>query len=246
MTTKNTPYITLMTENTPMRYFHIICVIYSTIMVSSNYLNLRLIPVHAPFMPDNFPIGGGVFIFPLVFILQDIVTEVYGYARSRQMMWIGIISMAASVIYSSFVVSRATLPEWQQNYSAFSLVFDGLPRHTFGDAIGLICGTIMNDYVLSRSKLKLQGKFFGARIISSTIAGELSYQVVAYTIAWAGQLNAISSILPFFIFAFLYKISFNIITLPLVYMAAYLLKRYEHMDIYDTKTNFNPFKFSIG
>ncbi|ODN43324.1 queuosine precursor transporter [Piscirickettsia litoralis] len=246
MTNKKTPYITLMTENTPMRYFHIICVIYATIMVSSNYLNLRLIPMQMPFMPNNFPIGGGVFIFPLVFILQDIVTEVYGYARSRQMMWIGIISMMSSVIYSSFIVTRSTLPEWHQNYNAFYSVFNGLPRHTFGDAIGLICGTIMNDYILSRSKLKLNGNFFGARIISSTIAGELSYQIVAYAIAWGGQLSAISSILPFFIFAFLYKLSFNVITLPFMYLVTYLLKKYEHMDIYDTKTNFNPFKFSIG
>ncbi|APS57886.1 hypothetical protein AVI52_11940 [Piscirickettsia salmonis] len=63
-----------------------------------------------PFMPDNFPIGGGVFIFPIAFILQDIVTEVYGYARSRQMMWIGMTAMTASVIYSSFIISLPTLP----------------------------------------------------------------------------------------------------------------------------------------
>ncbi|APS43632.1 hypothetical protein AVI51_12375 [Piscirickettsia salmonis] len=199
-----------------------------------------------PFMPDNFPIGGGVFIFPIAFILQDIVTEVYGYARSRQMMWIGMTAMTASVIYSSFIISLPTLPAWHQSNQAYQLLFGKLPIHTFGDVIGIICGTVVNDYVLSRSKLKLKGKFFGVRIISATMAGEFSYQIVAYTIAWSGQMDAISSILPFFIFAFFYKICFNIIALPFIYIATYIIKQREHMDVYDTKTNFNPFKFSIG
>ncbi|OAJ34078.1 queuosine precursor transporter [Piscirickettsia salmonis] len=242
---KGKNYIRVMTDKTPMKFFHIICMIYISSMLSVNFLTLRLMPIAIPFTDLVFPIGGGVLLFPIGFLLQDITTEVYGYARSRQLMWLGIIAMALSVTYSSIIIHQPYLPEWTQNHNAFIGAFGNLPTHTFGNIMGLITGSIVNDYILSKSKIKLDGNLFALRCISATLIGDLSYQLVSYLIAWTGEMSMTKSILPFFIFALLYKITFNIVTLPISYITVEYLKKKENIDIYDTKTNFNPFKFTI-
>ncbi|WP_416430687.1 VUT family protein [Piscirickettsia salmonis] len=233
-----------MTETTHMRYFHILCAFQVMLFITTNFLNIRLVPINLG--NTTFAVGGGVFIFPLSFIIQDICTEVYGYARSRQLLWLSIIGMILSVLYSNFIINQPHFSNKIKNFNNFIFIFSEIPRHTLADITGLIIGSLLNDFLVAKSKIKYKGNLIYFRYISSAFTGEFIYQCISYSMAWVGELGELWQILPFFTFAYIYKITFIISFSPATVLISNKLKSIEELDIYDIATNFNPLKFKVN
>lgn len=185
-----------------------------------------------------FTVSATVLYFPITYIFSDILTEVYGYAKARNVVWQALLaSVIAGVVYQ-LVVWLPPAVGFDAN-DAFSRVLGSVPRILLGGWIAVWAGGILNDYVLAKMKVATKGKYLWMRTIGSTIVGEGVNTVLFYTIALYSVLPnnlLISSILS----GWLLKVVVEVIFTPITYYVVAKLKKIENEDYYDTDTNFNP------
>jgi len=187
----------------------------------------------------GFPVSVTVLFFPITYIFADILTEVYGYARARSVVWtVFFCSVAAGLIYL-LVVYLPPATGFVGN-DAYARVLGSVPRILFGGWIAVWVGGILNDFVLAKMKVKTKGKYLWTRTIGSTIVGEFANTVLFYVIALYAILPnnlLIASILT----GWLIKVVIEVIFTPWTYFVVKRLKQLENEDYYDRDTNFNPF-----
>lgn len=215
------------------RYLGFITSLYITMQLVSDVTAGKIIQVY------GFPVSVTVLWFPITYIFADILTEVYGYARARSVVWtVFFASVIAGVIYQVAVyLPPATGFDANQ---AFSRVLGSVPRILLGGWIAVWVGGILNDYVLAKMKIWTRGRYLWTRTIGSTIVGEFTNTLLFYTIALYGVLPndlLIGSILSGWIIKTLVEIVFT----PWTYFVVRNLKRLENEDYYDVNTDFNPF-----
>ncbi len=194
-------------------------------------------------------IGGATFTatafsYPLANLISDIVTEVYGYRVSRQMIWCGIAGWFVMGLFL-LVIIHLPIPTFWSNYdNEFSVVMSPYMRSIIFDSIGIIIGQFVNIYLLSKFKILMRGRFFWLRSVGSTFIGDVITILIAVVSIYYGTMP-LSKI---------YTIAFYGIALNIVYCAiaatplmiiVQILKRLENMDTYDYGINYNPFKFSL-
>lgn len=227
-----------------LKYFHILCIIYIAGMMASLTVSARLFPFHIPLTNFTILLTAGTWTIPLSFFIQDITTEVYGYEKSRHLVQISFLIL---LIYITFLKWTTILPiPGVKNISnAYNTVFNALPRHLFALLGAIFTGNLINNYLLSKLKKKLKGKYLPLRFIFSTAIGEAVLQAVGTTIAWIGNLNFTEQILPFILSSYLYKILFETVMTPLNIFVSNWLKKNENIDIYDNNINYNPFVFNF-
>lgn len=186
-----------------------------------------------------FTVSATVLYFPVTYIFSDILTEVYGYARARNVVWQALlVSVIAGGVYQ-LVVWLPPAGGFDAN-DAFTRVLGSVPRILFGGWIAVWVGGMLNDYVLAKMKIWTKGKYLWARTISSTIVGEGANTILFYTIALYSVLPnnlLISSILS----GWFLKTAVEVIFTPVTYYVIAKLKKLENEDYYDVNTNFNPF-----
>lgn len=189
------------------------------------------------------PVSVTVLYFPVVYILSDVLTEVYGYARARLVTWLTLVcSVVAGLIF--YAAAYLPSPEFFTASEAYATVFGIVPRILIGGWIAVFVGEILNNYVLAKMKVWTNGKHLWARTISSTVFGQGINTLLFYIIALSGILPAkvlIASILS----AWLLKIAVEVILTPVTYLAIGKIKQIEGEDYYDKDTNFSPFSFRI-
>jgi queuosine precursor transporter len=192
--------------------------------------------------PINIP--AGTLVFPITFILNDILTEAYGYARSRRVVWtaLGCQVLALIIFFIADILPPA--PFWQ-NQEAFHQIIGFAPRIAIAGIIALFCGEFANSFVLSKMKYKEEGKRGwkqGWRFVASTAVGEGVDSILVMILAFGGLL-ATRDLLTTMVTLYLVKVAYEIIALPISIPLSNLIKRVENIDKIDTpqNTNYNPF-----
>ena len=203
-------------------------------------VSARLFPFHIPFTNFTILLTAGTWTIPISFFIQDITTEVYGYEKSRHLVQLSVSILVIYILYLK-ITTLFPIPEVVNIDSSYNIVFNALPRHLFALILAIITGNLVNDYLLSKLKIRLKGKYLPFRFIVSTAIGEAILQTVGTTIAWFGNLHFTSEILPFIIFSYLYKVGFEALATPINYFICKRLKTAEGIDIYDVNVNYNPF-----
>jgi len=187
--------------------------------------------------------GAGNLFFPLSYVFGDILTEVYGYARSRKVIWAGFAAMAFATVMSQAVLRMppAHTTFNAQLQPALEIVFGGTWRSVLASILAFWAGEFTNSYVLAKMKIFTKGKHLWARTIGSTIVGQAVDSTLFYPIAFLGVWSDDTPLLYVMLFNFALKVGWEAVNTPITYWIVNSLKRAEHEDYYDRDTNFTPF-----
>jgi len=168
---------------------------------------------------------GGAFLFPLTYIFGDVLSEVYGFRRARRAIFMGFgLSILASLTF--YIVQIAPAAEAYENQAAFEAVLGFVPRIVLASLCGFLAGQILNAYVLVKIKERTKEKKLWARLIGSTLVGELADTVVFCTIAFYGVITG-GDFLNYVITGYIYKVLVEVVFLPVTYPVIGLIKRHE-------------------
>lgn len=221
-------------ENRQFRYFEFVMAAFVCVLLCSN-----LIGASKQASLFDFRFGAGVLFFPISYIFGDVLTEVYGYARARRVVWAGFAAMIFASFMSWFILALPPAEGWPHQ-AAFETVFGGTWRIVAGSLVAFFCGEFCNSYVLAKMKVASQGKHLWMRTIGSTIVGEAVDSAIFYPIAFYG-LWPNNQLVEVMLANYALKTAWEAAVTPFTYLAVNWLKRAEHVDHYDYKTDFNPF-----
>jgi uncharacterized integral membrane protein (TIGR00697 family) len=189
-----------------------------------------------------FTFGAGVLFFPLSYVFGDVLTEVYGYARARKVVWAGFGAMAFASFMSFVVLALPPAPgDWNLSYhGAMTTVFGNTPRLVLASLIAYFCGEFCNSFVLAKLKLRTEGRMLWLRTIGSTIVGEAMDSLIFYPLAFYG-LWSNEQLVRILITNYCLKVGWEVVMTPVTYRVVNFLKRAESEDYFDRDTNFTPF-----
>ena len=190
----------------------------------------------------NFTFGAGILFFPLSYVFGDVLTEVYGYARSRRVVWAGFAALLFATAMSAMVVALPPAKDYKAQ-EALATIFGSTWRITLGCLVGYSAGEFTNSYVLAKMKVMTAGRHLWARTIGSTIAGEAVDSLLFYPIAfWNSDLMSNDAVLTLMVTNYGLKVLWEVLLTPITYRVVAWLKRAENEDYYDRETDFTPFK----
>ncbi|KKC25897.1 queuosine precursor transporter [Sphingomonas sp. SRS2] len=229
----------------PLRYFDFVMAAFVTILLLSNVLGAgKVAVVDLPGIGD-WPFGAGILFFPIGYVIGDILTEVYGYARARRCIWAGTAALLFMAFMSWVVVALPPAADWG-GQGAYEQVFGQVPRIVLASIAAFWAGEFVNSYVMARMKLLTKGKHLWSRTIGSTIAGQGIDSLIFYPLAfWGAQGWTGGLVLKVLVTQWVLKVSWEVILTPLTYAVVNGLKRREGVDIFDEKTNFTPFRTGV-
>jgi uncharacterized integral membrane protein (TIGR00697 family) len=174
-------------------------------------------------------------------VFGDILTEVYGYARARRVIWSGFAALAFASLMASIVVALPPAPFWK-NQAAYEIAFGTTWRIALASMIAYFCGEFVNSWVLAKMKLLTAGRYLWTRTIGSTLFGEAVDSLLFYPLAFYGTGIIPNDKLPLVMLAqFSLKVLVEVVFTPVTYVVVNWLKRAENEDYYDRNTDFNPF-----
>jgi queuosine precursor transporter len=223
------------------RYYDWVMVAFVTVLVCSNLIGpAKIAQVDAPLL-GTLTFGAGVLFFPISYVFGDILTEVYGYARSRRVIWTGFAALAFASAMAAVVVALPPAPFWH-NQQAYEVAFGSAWRVSIASLIAFCCGEFVNSFVLAKMKLWMAGRRLWMRTIGSTLFGEGVDSLLFYPLAFWGTGIIPDEQLPAVMLAqFVAKVGVEVAFTPLTYRIVAWLKRAENEDYYDRDTDFNPF-----
>lgn len=220
------------------RYYEFVMAAFVTILICSNLIGPAKI-VQLDWLP--FVFGAGVLFFPISYIFGDILTEVYGYARARRVIWAGFAGLAFASVMAAVVVWLPPAPFWE-NQKAYETAFGTTWRIAAASMFAYFCGEFANSFVLAKMKILTAGKWLWTRTIGSTIVGEAVDSTLFYPLAFYNSGLIPNDKLPAIMLAqFGLKVGVEVVFTPITYRIVGFLKRVENEDHYDRGTNFSPF-----
>lgn len=219
------------------KYFDIVGMAFIAVLLVSNVAAQKL------FAFGPFTFTAGILVFPISYIFGDVLTEVYGYARTRRVIWMGFLCSAFMALVLFISVRLPPAQGWPFQHE-FQTVFELVPRIVTASLLAYWAGEFSNSYVLAKIKIWMEGKYLWVRTIGSTIIGQVIDTAVFVIVSFAGILPA-SVIIQTMISGYLFKVFYEAAVTPLTYLIVGFLKRKEGVDVYDRKTNFSPFKLRI-
>jgi queuosine precursor transporter len=230
-----------MTEKRSYRYYEFVMAAFVTVLICSNLIGpAKIAQIHVPVL-GALTFGAGVLFFPVSYVFGDVLTEVYGYARARRVIWAGFAGLGFASFMAAVVIALPPAPFWAHQ-GAYELVFGSTWRIVAASMTAYFCGEFVNSFVLAKMKLLTNGKWLWTRTIGSTIAGEAVDSALFYPLAFYGSGIIPDEKLPLIMFAqFVGKVGVEVVLTPVTYKIVGFLKRAEHEDYYDRRTDFNPF-----
>lgn len=217
------------------KHLDTITVLFVTVLLVSNVVSVKLVS----FGPLTF--DAGTILFPFSYIFGDILTEVYGYVRSRKVIWLGFV---CALLMSLTFIGVGVLPaaaDWT-NQGAYQQILGYTPRLVLASLIAYFAGEFVNSFTLARLKVLTQGRRLWMRTIGSTLVGQVIDTGLFILIAFTGTVpNALLWTL--IVSNYVFKCGVEILFTPVTYWVTGWLKQQEHEDYYDTHTDFNPFRF---
>ena len=216
------------------RYYDLIMAAFVTVLLCTN-----LISAAKRVYVGGFVFGAGVLFFPISYLFGDILTEVYGYARSRKVVWAGFAALGFATFMSQVVLRLPPDPRWPHQ-AAWETVFGGTWRIVAASMLGFFAGEFANSYTLAKLKIVTRGRFLWTRTIGSTVVGEAADSLIFYPVAFLGIWSTDRLVL---VLATNYalKVGWEVVATPLTYKVVAFLKRVEREDYYDYGTDFTPF-----
>jgi queuosine precursor transporter len=221
-------------ERRVYKYYDFVMAAFVTVLLCSS-----LIGVGKVCRIGGYSVGAGVFFFPVSYIFGDILTEVYGYARTRRVIWAGFGALIFASVMSQGVLALPPAPDWPHQ-AAYEIVYGSTPRIVAASLAAFWAGDFINSFVLAKMKLKTEGRFLWMRTIGSTVVGQgvdsLIFYPLAFLGSWPPQLVVAVMVSNFFV-----KVGVETLMTPVTYLVVGFLKRAEREDFYDRGTDFNPF-----
>ena len=223
------------------KYYDFIMAAFAVVLVCSNLIGPgKITQINAPIV-GTLTYGAGIMFFPISFIFGDILTEVYGYAASRRVIWAGFVGLAFASLMAWVIVTLPPSPEWHDQ-AAYQSVFGSTGRIALASLLAFVVGEFVNSFVLAKMKILTQGRWLWSRTIGSTIFGEAVDSILFFPLAFYGSGEFPDAMLPKIIVAqFSAKVLVEVAFTPFMYKIVAFLKRAENEDYYDTKTDFSPF-----
>jgi uncharacterized integral membrane protein (TIGR00697 family) len=224
------------------KYFDFIMAAFVCVLVCSNLIGpAKVTQIDAPLL-GTLTFGAGVLFFPISFIFGDILTEVYGYAASRRVIWAGFAGLAFASLMAWMIVALPPAPYWH-NQDAYEVAFGSTWRISLAGLIAFAAGGFVNSFVMAKMKTVSAGRRLWQRTITSTIFGEVVDTVLFVPLAFWNTGIIPNDKIPLIIGAqIIAKIAVEVAFTPVVYKTVAFLKRAENEDYYDKNTDFNPFK----
>ena len=221
----------------PYRWYPAVVAVFVTCLITANIIAVKPVQIAGLVFP------AAVVIFPLAYIFGDILTEVYGYARARQTIWIGFACNLIAVIafYLGGILPAAGFWPGQ---TAYDTILGFTPRLLVASFMAYLVGEFLNSLVLAKLKVATNGRYLWLRTIGSTLIGELADSVVFITVAFVGVWPG-GQIWVGILTQWSIKVAYEIIATPITYAVVGFLKRSEGVDTYDRTTDFTPFKFEV-
>jgi queuosine precursor transporter len=228
-----------------LRYYDFVMAAFVAILLLSNVLGAgKVAQVWLPGI-GYWPFGAGILFFPVSYVIGDVLTEVYGYARARRVIWAGTGAVLFMAFMSWVVVALPPAPDWK-NQAAYATIFGQVPRIVLASVCAFWAGEFVNSYVLAHMKLWTQGRMLWSRTIGSTIAGEGVDSLIFYPLAfWGAEGWTNALVLKVLVTQWVLKVSWEVILTPVTYLVVGFLKRREGMDVFDAGTNFTPFRAGV-
>jgi len=216
-----------------LKYYDVILGLFVAVLLISNVASSKVLDL-GPFTFD-----GGTLLFPISYIFGDILTEVYGYRRSRRVIWTGFFSALLMSVVFMVVGKLPPAADWGYQES-YDRILGLTPRIVAASLIAYFSGEFSNSYTLARMKIMTGGKWLWSRTIGSTMVGEGVDTVLFVLIAFYGVFSN-DLIVTVMISNYVFKVAFEVIFTPITYLIVNFLKNRERIDTFDIKTNFNPF-----
>jgi uncharacterized integral membrane protein (TIGR00697 family) len=208
-------------------------ILFAICLLISNILATKIILV------GSWAAPAGVLIFPIAYIINDVIVEVWGYRKARLIIWSGFAVNLLAVLFFSLAIVVPAAPFWQ-NQEAFSTILGSTPRIIAASLLAYLIGSFLNAIVMSKVKVMMKGKDFSVRAILSTLIGEAADSMIFITIAFAG--NMPFNVLVGMIFTqACIKTVYEIVILPFTIVVVKWVKRVEGVDSYDQSISYNPF-----
>ena len=228
-----------------LRYFDFVMVAFVTILLLSNVLGAgKVAVIHLPVIGD-WPFGAGILFFPLSYVIGDVLTEVYGYARARRCIWAGTAALLFMAIMAMVVVALPPASDWT-GQAAYEQVFGQVPRIVFASILAFWAGEFANSLVLAKMKIWTEGRHLWTRTIGSTVVGQGVDSLIFYPLAFWGAVGWTNDlVIKVLITQWVLKVSWEALLTPATYAAVGFLKGREGVDVYDERTDFSPFHAKI-
>jgi len=225
------------------RYYEFVMVAFVVVLVCSNLIGpAKAAQFDLPFLKDPLVFGAGVLFFPISYIFGDILTEVYGYARARRVIWSGFAALIFAAFMAWVVVSLPPADTWP-NQKVYEIAYGNTGRVVAASMVAYFCGEFVNSYVLAKMKVAQNGKGMSWRFVGSTVAGEAVDSSLFYPLAFYGSGIMPNELVPVLMLSqFVTKTAVEILFLPLTVRIVNFLKKAEGEDYYDRSTDFSPFK----
>lgn len=222
-------------QNTVSVLFMIFSILFCVCLITANILETKQIQVL------SVSLTGGLIVFPVSYIINDCVCEVWGYSKARMLIWLGFAMNFFFVMVGALCDAIPGAPYWD-NEEGFHAIFGLAPRIAAASFIAFICGSFINAYVMSKMKIASNGKNFSLRAILSTVAGESIDSLIFFPLALSSVVPAKELIL-LMVWQVILKTVYEIIVLPITIRVVKALKKYEGEDVYDEGISYGWFKF---
>ncbi len=224
------------------RNFDIVMAAFVAILLLSNVIGAaKLAQLDLPLW-GTAVFGAGILFFPVSYVIGDVLTEVYGYARARRCIWVGFGALIFMAFMSWVVVALPPADGWP-NQAAYEAVFGQVWRIVVASILGFWAGELVNSFVLAKMKILTKGKYLWSRTISSTFFGQAVDSLIFYPVAFLGIWTT-EQVITVMITNWLLKVLWEVVLTPVTYVVVGTLKKREGVDIYDDGTDFTPFKAS--
>ena len=212
--------------------FVIVVAVFVTCLIASNIVAVKIADIFGRFVP------AAIIIFPISYIIGDILTEVYGYDRAKQVIWLGFFCNALAVLAFWIGGLIPPAPFWE-NQDSYEIILGSTPRLLFASFIAYLIGELSNSFTLSRLKVWTNGKSLWVRTIGSTVIGQGLDSSVFITVAFIGILSNVD-LFELIITQWVIKVLYEVIATPVTYVVVRKLKELENDDHFDDKISLNP------
>lgn len=216
------------------RHYDIVMAAFVAVLLLSNIIGAAKLSTVA-----GFTFGAGILFFPVSYVIGDVLTEVYGYARARRAIWVGFVALVFMATMSWVVVAMPPAATWD-GQAAYESVFGQVPRIVFASIIAFWAGEFVNSYVLARMKVWSGGRALWSRTIGSTVFGQAVDSALFYPIAFLGMWDT-QDVFMVMAVNWALKVAWEVVLTPVTYVVVARLKRSEGVEIFDTETDFSPF-----
>ena len=222
-------------KKTAFAFLPVLTGLFTATLLISNILNCKIIRV------GPLPFTGGLIMFPLAALFGDVLTEVYGYAESRKVIWTGLGSLVLFVVMIEICGALPADPLWTHQ-GAYDAILGAVPRIVAASLTAYFVGEFSNSYVLAKSKIRTQGSFMFLRFVLSTLVGQFIDSATFVLAAFAGNMPP-RQMVAVAVTGWGIMVAWEIAALPLTLPLVRALKRREGVDYFDVGTNFNPLRF---